>query len=150
MTPIQEIYKTLKFVSSAEALTPEQIKILEPVLKEEISTRETRRIQHLLVRSGLKPIKKLEDFDWKFNPKLPREEIMRLLQTPWDKDIKNVMFIGPGGVGKTHLAKGICYKAIQQGVPTAFITCHDLIGKIKQSRNRLATLQYYGACQVFS
>lgn len=138
----------LEFVSEASALTQEQIKILEPVLKEEIGAREARRIHHLLTRSGLKPIKKLEDFDWKFNPKLPREEIMRMGQTLWSADIRNVMLIGPGGVGKTHLAKGICYKAIQQGIPTAFITCHDLIGKIKQSRNRTATLEYYSAVKL--
>lgn len=148
MTPIQEIYKTLKFVSDAGALLPEQIKMLEPVLKEEISMREARRIQHLLTRSGLKPIKKLEDFDWKFNPKLPREEIMRTAQMLCNNEIYNLMLIGPGGVGKTHLAKAICYKAIQQGIPVVFITCHDLISKIKQSRSRAATLEYYASVKL--
>ena len=148
MTQIQEIYKTLKFVSDAGGLTHEQVKILEGVLKEEISAREVRRIQHLLTRSGLKPIKKIEDFDWKFNPKIPREEIMRVAQTMCGNEIINVMFIGPGGVGKTHLAKGICYKAIQKGIPVVFITCHDLINKIKQARNKSATLEYYAKVKI--
>ena len=148
MTPIQEIYKTLKFVSDAETLTEQQIKVLEGVLKEEISAREVRRIQSLLTRSGLKPIKKLEDFDWKFNPRIPREEIMRVMQTLCTNEIINVMFIGPGGVGKTHLAKGICYKAIQKGIPVVFITCHDLINKIKHARNKASTLDYYAKVKI--
>ena len=73
MTPIQEIYKNLKFVSDPEDLTQEQIKVLEPVLTEEINVRRDRRIECLLNRSGLKPVKRLEDFDWKFNPKIHRE-----------------------------------------------------------------------------
>ena len=71
MTPIQEVYKTLKFVSDAGVLTSEQAGFIEPVLKEEINAREAKRMQYLLVRSGLKPIKRLEDFDWKFNPRIP-------------------------------------------------------------------------------
>lgn len=148
MTPIQETYKTLKFVSDAASLTQDQVKVLKPVLEEEINAREVRRMQYLLTRSGLKPIKKLEDFDWKFNPKLPREEIMCMAQKLCTNEISNVMFIGPGGVGKTHLAKGICYKAIGQGIPVVFITCHDLISKIKQSRNRGATLEYYATVKL--
>ena len=148
MTPIQEIYKTLKFVSDACLLNEEQAKVVRPVLEEEINAREVRRMQYLLTRSGLKPIKKLEDFDWKFNPKLLREEIMRVAQTRWKDEVRNCMLIGPGGVGKTHLAKGICYKAIQQGIPVVFITCHDLIARIKQSRNRASTLEYYATVKL--
>ena len=148
MTPIQEVYKTLKFVSDAGVLTSEQAGFIEPVLKEEINAREAKRMQYLLVRSGLKPIKRLEDFDWKFNPRIPREKIMRVAEMLCQKEILNVTLIGPGGVGKTHLAKGVCYKAIQQGIPVVFITCHDLIAKIKQSRNRASTLEYYATVKL--
>src|SRR5208283_11087 len=143
MTPIQEIYKNLKFISDPKDLTQEQIKVLEPVLTEEINVRRERRIECLLNRSGLKPIKRLEDFDWKFNPKIHREEIMRIVQELCNNEILNVMLIGPAGVGKTHLAKGIGYKAILQCIPVVFITCHDLINRIKRSRNKAATLEYY-------
>lgn len=148
MTRIQETFKALKFISDPSSLTQEQVKVLLPVLEEEMGTRRTRRTQRLLDRSGLKPIKKVEDFDWKFNPKLPREELTQMIQTSWAQEARNFMLIGPGGVGKTHLAKGACYKAIQQGTPAVFITCSDLIGKIKQSRNKTALLDYYSTVQL--
>jgi DNA replication protein DnaC len=148
MTPIQEIYKTLKFVSDAKDLTQAQVSVLEPVLKEEINVRQERRIEYLLNRSGLKPIKRLEDFDWKFNPKIMREEIMQIEQSLCNNEIINVMLIGPAGVGKTHLAKGLGYKAILQCIPVVFITCHDLINKIKRSRNKAATLDYYAKAKI--
>jgi DNA replication protein DnaC len=148
MTPIQEIYKTLKFVSDPKDLTEKQIQVLESVLTEEINVRRERRIECLLNRSGLKPIKRLEDFDWKFNPKIMREEIMKIVQALTDNEIINVMLIGPAGVGKTHLAKGIGYKAILQCIPVVFITCHDLINRIKRSRNKAATLDYYAKAKI--
>lgn len=148
MTPIQEIYNALRFVSDPAGLTDAQIATLLPVLTEEISAREERRIRHLLHRSGLRPIKKLEDFDWKFNPKLPREEILRMLDTPWDREIRNYMLIGPGGVGKTHLAKAACYKAILRGTPATCVTCHDLITKIRISRNRAAAIDYFATVRL--
>ncbi|MBI4746537.1 MAG: ATP-binding protein, partial [Deltaproteobacteria bacterium] len=51
--------------------------------------------------------------------------------------------IGPSGAGKSHLASAICYQAIQKGIPTAFITCFDLVNKFKHSTNKYAMTQYY-------
>ena len=143
MTPIQNLYQTLKFISDASTLTEAQIKVLVPVLTEEIGMREAERIKRLLLRSGLKPIKKLEDFDWKFNPKLPREELMQMSEVHWNKEIRNFMLIGPTGVGKTHISKATCYKAILKGIPATCITCDALIKKIESTRNKNALLDYY-------
>jgi len=148
MTQIQKIWKELRFVSDLSALTEEEIKIITSVLKQEAFAREAKRIQYLLQRSGIKRIKRLEDFDWKFNPKLPRAEIMDLSQSSWGTDVKNAVLIGPSGVGKSHLASAVCYWAIQEGIPTAFITCFDLVNKLKRSRNKLTMMDYYSKVKL--
>ena len=143
MTQIHKIWQQLKFVSDCSSLTEEEIKIIVPILKEEASAKEVKRIRYLLQRSGIKRIKRLEDFDWKFNPKLPRGEIMGLSQSSWVGNVKNAVLIGPSGVGKSHLASAVCYQAIQKGIPTAFITCFDLVNKLKRSANKLTMMDYY-------
>lgn len=143
MTQIRQMWSELRFVSDCSTLTEEQIKSVMPILKDEVQAREVKRIRYLLQRSGIKKIKRLEDFDWKFNPQLPRNEIMALHQSSWDKDVKNAVLIGPSGVGKSHLASSICYQAIQKGIPTAFITCFDLVNKLKRSASKYTMTQYY-------
>jgi DNA replication protein DnaC len=148
MTPIQKIWTELKFSSDCNNLTEEQIKVLLPLLKEEALTREIKRIESLLKRSGIKRIKRLEDFDWKFNPQIPRSEVMSYNSSSWNNPPKNLVLIGPSGIGKTHLATGLCYNAIQSGIPTAFITCSDLIEKLKRSTSKYAMLQYYSTVKL--
>ena len=91
MTQIRQIWNELRFVSDCSSLTEEQIKTIIPILKDEASAREVKRIRYLLHRSGIKRIKRLEDFDWKFNPQLPRNEIMALNQSSWPTDVKNAV-----------------------------------------------------------
>jgi len=143
MTQIRQIWNELRFVSDCSSLTEEQIKTIIPILKDEASAREVKRIRYLLQRSGIKRIKRLEDFDWKFNPQLPRNEIMALNQSSWSSDVKNAVLIGPSGVGKSHLASSICYQAIQKGIPTAFISCFDLVNKLKRSTSKYTMMQHY-------
>ena len=83
MTPIQKTWNQLKFVSDCSSLSEEQIKVILPVLEEEAQVRDVKRIHYLLQRSGIKRVKRFEDFDWKFNPKLPRNKIMAFSESPW-------------------------------------------------------------------
>ena len=112
-----------------------------PVLKEEACAREIKRVKTLMLRSGIKRIKRFEDFDWKFNPHMPRNEIMAFNGLSWNIQTKNLVVIGPSGVGKSHLATAICYSALQKGIPTAFITCSDLVDKLKRSANLSSAVQ---------
>lgn len=148
MTPIQELLKQLKFIHDYSPLTAEQIEIILPILTAELAAREAKRIRYLLQRSGIDRIKRLEDFDWKFNPQLPKSEIQNLCQTPWVNQIKNAVLIGPSGVGKSHLASAICYKALQKGIPTAFISCFDLVNKLKKANNKATTMHYYSSVKL--
>jgi DNA replication protein DnaC len=148
MTPIQKIWEQLKFVSDCPSLSEDQIKTIFPILKEEVSVREVKRIRYLLQRSGIKRVKRFEDFDWKFNPHLPRNEILAFSESSWLTEVKNLVLIGPSGVGKSHMASALCHKAIQKGIPTAFISCFDLVSKLKRSTNKLTMLNYYSTISL--
>lgn len=80
-TRMHELWKQLKFSSDMTGLSEETSRSILPVLEGELKAREIKRMKHLLHRSGIKRIKRLEDFDWKFNPKIPRQEIMALAGT---------------------------------------------------------------------
>lgn len=148
MTRLTEVWKILKFISDPSGLAPSQIDSILPILEEEARAREIKHIRYLLQRSGIKRIKRLEDFDWKFNPKLPREKFMAFWNSPWRDNTQNLVLIGPSGVGKSHLASALCYQAIQHRTSTAFISCFDLVAKLKRARNKHALIQYYSAVEV--
>lgn len=148
MTQIHQIWEQLKFASDCSSLSEEQIKTITPILEGEATAREIKRVRYLLQKSGIKRVKRMEDFDWKFNPGLPRTEIMSLSQSSWGTDIKNAVLIGPSGVGKSHLTSAVCYQAIQKGIPTAFITCFDLVNKLKRSTSKYTMLQYYSTIKL--
>ena len=149
MTRLTELWKLLKFVSDPSPLTPEAIQTILPIFEAEAQAREIKQIHYLLGRSGIKRVKRLEDFDWKFNPKLPREKFMAFRNSAWAHNTQNLLLIGPSGVGKSHLASALCYEAIQKGIATAFISCFDLVAKLKLARNKHTLIQYYSTVKVF-
>jgi DNA replication protein DnaC len=146
--PIQDLWHKLGFISECSSLTAEQIEAVLPVLRQESSCRETRRIRYLLSRSGIKRVKRLEDFDWTFNPKLPRTDVMALTRTDWLQESHNAVLIGPSGVGKSHLASAICYQAVQRGIPTIFLSCFDLVEKLRRARSRSALVDYFSTVKL--
>jgi DNA replication protein DnaC len=148
-TNFNQLWQELKFASEASQITPDEINILTPILQAELQARQSKRIKYLMQRSGIKNIKRLEDFDWKFNPKIPRELIMPYFEDmQWIESARNILLIGDSGVGKSHLASSLCYRAVMDGIPTAFISCHDLIAKFKRSKNKLTLLQYYSTIKI--
>ena len=149
MTRLTELWKILKFVSDSSALSPNQIQTILPIFEDEARAKEIRQIHYLLGRSGIKRAKRFEDFDWKFNPQLPREKLMAFRNSHWMDNTQNLLLIGPSGVGKSHLASALCYEAIQKGMTTAFISCFDLVAKLKRAQNKHTLIQYYSTVKIF-
>ena len=149
MTRLTELWTLLKFITDPSGLTPDQIQTILPILEDEARARERKQIHYLLGRSGIKRIKRLEDFDWKLGPKLPREKFMAFRNSSWIENTQNLVLIGPSGVGKSHLASALCYEAIQKGVATAFSSCFDLVAKLKRAHNKHTLIQYYSTVKVF-
>ena len=150
MMNLPELWKYLKFVSDCTEITGSTKQVLEAVLYEELQARELRRTRYLLNRSGIKTIKRIEDFDWLFNPKIPRETIMPFFSScQWAEKGANIVFIGPTGVGKTHLADALCYQMITSyGMPATRVTCYDLVEKLKKATNKYNMINYYAGVKV--
>jgi DNA replication protein DnaC len=149
MMNLAELWKDFKFLTPLEELCNEDKKTIETFLKGEHKAREIKKIQSLLKKSGIKKIKRLEDFDWKFNPKIHREKIMQFANSDWIDKPANLTMIGPMGLGKSHIAKGLCYQAIQKGRTTVFITCYDLVAKLEKAKNVYTLIDYYSKVSVF-
>ena len=73
-------------------------------LAAQIALRNSRRLQTAMRSSRLPAIKTLADFDFSFQPSIKREQIDSLHELGFVERKENVVFLGPPGVGKTHLA----------------------------------------------
>jgi DNA replication protein DnaC len=99
MMTLNELLKHFKFLSDLQGFAREEQEFLLRFLTAEYALKEQKRREHLLRMSGIKRVKLLTDFDWAFNPKIPREKIMAFMQTDWLQKPSNLLLIGPSGVG---------------------------------------------------
>ena len=75
----------------------------------------------------LPPGKTLEDFDWSFQPRVDRRQIETLATCSYLREKTNVLFLGPPGVGKSHLAPALGVKAIKNGFSVTHFVLDDLM-----------------------
>jgi DNA replication protein DnaC len=148
MTTLSELWKQFRLLSDPQGLSDQERSFLLTFLSEESRLREEKRIQHLMRLSGIKRVKRLSDFDWAFNPKIPRDKIMEFLQTQWLKKPFNLVLIGPAGVGKTHIATALCHEALLKGHHTVFVTLFDLTAKLSKAKNLYSLIDYYAKIPI--
>jgi DNA replication protein DnaC len=115
MMTLQEWRKHFRLLSDPDGYSPEERGFFEKFLSREYALKEQKKREHLLRMSGIKRVKLLADFDWTFNPKVPKEKIMEFMQTDWPARPCNLVLIGPSGVGKSHVATALCYDAVTKG-----------------------------------
>lgn len=119
-------------MKTAEEHGKSHLSFLDDLLEEEVSRKEQRRVEISLRISGLPFIKGIEEFDFTFQPKLNRQKVMSLFDLTFIRQNGNIIFLGPPGVGKTHLAVSLALKACQAGVSIYFTNMEDLIKKLKK------------------
>jgi DNA replication protein DnaC len=103
------------------------------VLGAQITLRNNRRLQAAMRSSRLPAVKTLSDFDFSFQPSLKREQIESLSTLGFVERKENVVFLGPPGVGKTHLAIGLAIAAAQHGRRVYYGTLADLITSLEEA-----------------
>ena len=95
------------------------LEVFSCLLQDELDHRRSRLIERRFNASGLLERKTLTEFDWGFNPKLPKKEIFELVTIKFIHNGEDALLIGSPGTGKSHIAKTIAHAATQ--------ACHQVV-----------------------
>jgi DNA replication protein DnaC len=100
----------------------------ELVLQDELNIRKDRMIRRRVKMASFRQaVKTLEDFSWDFNPSIKRKQIYDLATCQFIRDSRDVLFLGPPGVGKTFLSEALGYQAIKMGYTVLYRSIFDLV-----------------------
>lgn len=123
-------------VGLAERQELSYLNFAETLVDRELQQRNDIRIEQNKRRAGFPVHKSLDEFDYRFQTTISKREINGLLDFSFIDNRENVVFIGPPGVGKTHLGIGLGLKAIQAGYKVCFSTALGLIENLELAELR--------------
>lgn len=142
---LQDNLKRLKLNRAAEILDTvvahsekndgSYLTFLDHLLEEEVAAKEKRRMSTAMKTAGLPMAKTIEEYDFSFHPQLDKKTVLELFDLTFLSKHENVIFLGPPGVGKTHLAIALAIKACFHGFKVYFTTMDTLIRKLKEKQN---------------
>lgn len=111
--------------AAANRLSHEQF--LELALQDELLVRDERQFARRLRQASFPATKTMDQFNWGFNPSLDRDRIEPLAACQFVRERRDVLLVGPPGVGKTHLAVAIGYNALRLGFLVLYRSIFDLV-----------------------
>jgi len=121
---------------------------MSALLGSHITLRNQRRLQTAMRSARLPAVKTLADFDFSFQPSVKRDQLESLHTLSFIERRENVVFLGPPGVGKTHLAVSLAVAAAEGGRRVYYATLADLITSLEDAQqagrlsHRLRTLVF--------
>lgn len=131
-------------VAKAKDSSASYLDVLDQLLIEEVQAKEDRRYQRILKEAKLPFEKTIDEYDFSFHPELDKRSVMNLFDLEFIRQKENVIFLGPPGVGKTHLAVALAIKAAQSGRCIYFTAITDLMERLKKNTLADQNARYYG------
>ncbi|MCL0091435.1 IS21-like element helper ATPase IstB [Dehalococcoidales bacterium] len=110
------------------------IQFLELLLEDETQHRANKKLVGRIHKAGFEEEKSLEGFDFTFNPKMPSQHIHDLATCRFIERRESIIFCGPVGVGKTHLAQALGHQACRRGYSVLFTKANRLLSDLGGGR----------------
>ena len=103
-------------------------------MQDELDRRRSRLLDRRYALSGLPERKDLKAFDWSYNPRLPKREVLELATLKFIDAREDALLIGLPGTGKSHAAKALALLAVSRGYKVLYREAHQLIEDINEAR----------------
>lgn len=100
---------------------------LELILQDELAVRAERLLARRLKAASFRDMKTLDQFDFSFNPSINKKQVYDLATCRFIREGRDVLWLGPPGVGKSFLVQAIGYEAIKSGYVVYYRSIFDVV-----------------------
>jgi DNA replication protein DnaC len=114
---------------------------LELILQDELNIRHQRLIARRVKTASFHDNRTLEDFDFSFNPSIKRKQIFDLATCQFVRERRDVLLLGPPGVGKSHLVQAIGHQAIRNGLHVFYRSIFDVVHDMLENESLNGSLK---------
>ena len=121
------------YLESTTAEGKSTVEVLDYLLDQEVTARNGAAVEMRLKLSGFPVRKSLEEFDFGAQPSIDPKVIQELRTLRFVHNAENVIFLGPPGVGKSHLSLALGAEAIKAGFLAYYINATDLVRQLKRA-----------------
>jgi DNA replication protein DnaC len=129
LSGMADVLETRIRQAQAEKLAP--LDLVATLVSDELQRRQDRLFERRHKKAGFRdPDRSLDRFDFDFNKKMNRALVYELATARFVQQREDVLFLGPPGTGKSHLAQAIGRAAIQQGYRVVYREAHTLLDEI--------------------
>ncbi len=104
------------------------------LLKDEVERRDAKQLELRVRRANFENQKTLEDFDFHFNPEIPKAKVLDLATCNFVNRKENVLLLGGTGVGKSHIAQALGHRACRLGHRALFISAQEMMKQLRAGR----------------
>lgn len=104
------------------------------LLHDEVERRDSKQLQQRLRRASFETTKAIEDFDFHFNPLVPKAKVIDLATCLFVEKKENVLIVGQTGVGKSHIAQALGHRACQAGYTVLYTPAHQMLAQLRAAR----------------
>ncbi len=109
------------------------VDFLELLVEDELARRRDRLFARRLKQAHITQVKRLDTFDWSFNPKIPKPLIVELASVRFIPEHGGVLLIGPPGTGKSHICLSLACAAIEAGYTVLYRSAFDLVQDLAEA-----------------